>query len=52
MNKLILKQTCIEVHNYDLGDQIGLEKSLSIWNDTYFRYDPKGFDYDDENRRL
>lgn len=52
MNKLILKQTCIEVHNYDLGDQIGLEKSLSIWNDTYFRYEPKGFDYDDENRIL
>lgn len=52
MQKLIVKQTCIEVHDYNLGDQINLEKSLSVWNDSYFRYEPKGFDYDEENRIL
>lgn len=52
MNKLIVKQTCVEVHDYEIGDQPDLENMLSIWDDVYHRLIPKGFDYDDENRIL
>ena len=52
MYKIIAKQTCVEVHNYDLGDKPELERMFSIYDDTYHRLVPKGFDYDEEKRIL
>jgi len=52
MNKITVNHTSIIISNYNLGDNLYLEKMLSIWNDSYFRYDTKGFQYDPELKQL
>lgn len=44
--------TSIVVHPYYLGEMEILEKNLSIWNDSYFRREPLGYDYDDDTKTL
>ena len=51
-DKLIVKHSHIEIHDYNMGDCSKLERFFSIWNPTYYRYDLKVLQYDEENRIL
>lgn len=52
-NKVIqVNHTSIVIPNYNLGDNEKIEKMLSIWNDSYFRFDPVGFYYKEETKEL
>lgn len=50
--RIEVRHTSIYIYNYNLGDCESLEKYLSVWNPTYFRYDSKGFMYDDNKKIL
>ena len=52
MNRIIVKQTHIEVPNYTLGDKFEIEKMLSVWDDIYHRLIPLGYSYDEETQTL
>ena len=52
MYKIIAKQTCVEVHGYDLGDKPDLERIFCIYDEIYHKLVPKGFDYNEEERIL
>ena len=52
MNKIIVKQTHIEVPNYRLGDCPEIEKMLSVWDDVYHKIEPVGFSYDEKTNTL
>ena len=52
MYNIIAKQTCVEIHGYDLGDKPELERIFCIYDDVYHKLVPKGFDYDEEKRIL
>ena len=52
MEKIIVKNTCIEIPNYVLGDCPKLEKSLSIWDDIKHKYVAVGYDYNDKTDTL
>ena len=52
MNKIIVKQTHIEVPNYTLGDCPEIEKMLSVWDDDYHKLVPVGFSYNEETNTL
>lgn len=52
MDKIIVKQTHIEVPNYTLGGKIEIEKMLSVWDDIYHKLIPIGYSYDEETRTL
>jgi len=47
-----VKHTSIVIPDYTLGDNEHLEKMLSVWNDTCYRYDPIGFHYDEDKKQL
>ena len=46
------KHTSIIIPNYNLGDSIQLEHSLSVWNESYYKYDNKGFYYNKDTKEL
>jgi len=46
------KHTSIIIPNYNLGDNLTLEHSLSVWNDSYHKYDEKGFFYNKDTKEL
>ena len=50
--KIEVRHTSIMIHNYTLGDCEKLEKYLSVWNPSYFRFDPKGFMYYEDKKIL
>ena len=50
--KITVNHTHIRIDNYMLGDCERLEKFLSLWNPSYFRYEPIGYLYDEEKRVL
>ena len=52
MDKIIVRHSSIVVNNYEIGDCEDLEKSLSVWNDIYYRLEPKGFFYNEERKEL
>lgn len=52
MYKIIARQTCVEVHGYDLGDKPDLERIFCIYDEIYHKLVPKGFDYNEEERIL
>lgn len=52
MAKIEVYRTHIEINNYDLGDQPGLEKRFSVYDYLYHRYYPKGRYYDEDQRIL
>lgn len=52
MEKIIVKNTCIEIPNYIFGDCPKLEKSLSIWDDRKHRYMAIGYDYSESTDTL
>ena len=51
-NKIVIKHTRIEIHDYDLGDAPRLEYMFSIWDPVCFTARYKGIEYDAENRIL
>jgi superfamily II DNA or RNA helicase len=52
MYNIKAKHTSIVVSNYNLGDKPFLEKMLSVWNDSTFSYDTKGFMFNEKNKQL
>ena len=52
MNKIIVRHSSILVNNYELGECEDLERSLSVWNDIYYKFEPKGFFYNEKKREL
>lgn len=52
MNKIIVRHSSILVNNYEIGDCEDLERSLSVWNDIYYKFEPKGFYYNETRREL
>ena len=52
MPRLILKQTCMEIQDYDLGYCPRLENQFMLWDRTNFRPVRFGLDYNEEKRTL
>ena len=52
MNAIKAYHTHYVVPNYELGQCKFLEEKLSVWDDTYFKYKPKGFIYNEEKKEL
>ena len=52
MNKIVVYRTHIEINDYDLGDCPNLERTFSIYEQTYHKNFPKGRVYDSEKRIL
>ena len=52
IKKIICYQTHLELNDYTLGECPRLEKKLAIWDKIYFRWVPKGFIYEKENKVL
>ena len=52
MNKITIRNSCIVINDYDLGDCDILEKSLCKYDPIYHRYEHFGMYYDKEERKL
>ena len=52
MYRIKVYHSSIHIHDYELGDNEKLEKLLSLWNKSKFRYDPIGFVYDEKSKIL
>ena len=52
MYRIIAKQTCVEIHGYDLGDKPEIERLFTVYDDVTHKLIPKGFDYNEEKRIL
>lgn len=52
MKKIVLNNTSIDIHGYKPGDCEELEKSLSVWNSSYYRWEPRGLMYDEDTEIL
>ena len=50
--KIVVKQTCIEIHNYHLGDNKVIEDKLSVWNKVSHTRIPLGRYYDEDLDKL
>jgi superfamily II DNA or RNA helicase len=50
--RIIAKQTCVEIHGYDLGDKPEIERLFTVYDDVTHKLIPKGFDYNEEERIL
>ena len=50
--EIYVYHTHTEIRNYELGEEPVLEKSLSLWSDTKFMYEPIGYMYDEDNKVL
>ena len=49
--KIVLYNTRIDIHGYNIGDCEELENSLCIWNPIYFRMEPRGLQYNEKEKR-
>jgi len=52
MNKITVNHTSITISDYNLNDNLYLEKLLSIWNESQFKYETKGFEYKPDTKEL
>ena len=52
MNRILVRNSCIIVRNYELGESQQLERNFQIWNPTCHRYDILGMYYDKESKLL
>ena len=50
--KIILYNTRIDICGYNIGDCDELENSLCVWNPIYFRMEPRGLQYDEDEKIL
>lgn len=44
-NKIVLRHSCIEINNYDLGDCPSLEYTFSVYDPMYHKSFPMGIEY-------
>lgn len=51
-NVIHVHHTSIKIPNYTLGDNDKVEKMLSVWNESYFRFDSIGFHYNEDKKEL
>lgn len=51
-SKIVVHRTHIAIHDYDPGDAPSIERTFSVYNKAYFRYEPKCIYYDAETRTL
>ena len=49
---IVIRRGHIAVTNYHIGDNPGFEKSLSVWNEMYWRYEVVGFYYVKELKEI
>lgn len=52
MSNIQARYSSYIIPNYNLGDKKFLEEMLSVWNKSYFRYDPIGFEYIESKKEL
>ena len=52
MSKLIVKNTCLKIEDYEIGDNPELEKYFVIYNPTTHQYYYEGLHYDTNTRTL
>ena len=50
--RIIVYHSHIKLEGYNLGDYPDFEKLLSVWVDTEYRYNPIGYEYDEETKTL
>ena len=50
--KIVLYNTRIDIHGYEIGDCEELESSLCVWNQIYFRLEPRGLQYNEKEKIL
>lgn len=50
--KIVLYNTRIDIHGYEIGDCEELERSLCVWNKACFRLEPRGLHYKEEEKIL
>lgn len=52
VGKIVVHRTHISINDYNMGDAPAIERTLAIYNKTYFRYEPKAIYYDKKNKIL
>lgn len=52
MSKVCIRNSCIIINNYTMGDCPILEKCLSIWDPIYHKLNPFGYYYDEKERKM
>lgn len=52
MQKIVVRNTCIIINNYDLGDCPQLEDIFKVFDPLSRKFDIMGIHYDEQNRRL
>lgn len=52
MSYIRVRHTSIIIPDYVLGTNTYVEKLLSTWNDSYYRYDPKAYLYNENKKEL
>lgn len=52
MSRIVVRNSCIVIKNYHLGDCPFLEKNFQVWNPVTHRYDILGMHCDSENNLL
>lgn len=52
MERILVRPTCYEIHDYDLGEAVNLEKAFQIWDPLYHKLHNFGMYYDGEKRIL
>ena len=52
MEKIIVKNSCVIINNYNFGDCPKLERFFSVYEPTTHSYRYVGIHYDEENKRL
>ena len=52
MDYITAKHSSIVIPNYELGSCKAIENLFSIWNDTKFKLEPRGYRYNEETKQL
>lgn len=52
MSNIQARYSSYIIPNYNLGDKKFLEEMLSVWNKSYFRHEPIGFEYIESKKEL
>jgi superfamily II DNA or RNA helicase len=52
MKTIKVKHTSIVIPEYKLGDKNELERALSIWDQVYYKLEPKGYKYREDTQEL
>lgn len=52
MHRIILRNSCIIIQNYKLGDCPNLERNFQVWDQITHKFETLGMYYDEENNNL